>query len=235
MGRHLTVKDLDVADQPREKAMAHGCGVLSTADLWALILRTGTPGTPITELCRQLMNDNEQSLHRLERRTRKELLAIKGIGLTKAIQIEAVMELIRRYTDSTPASRPLIKSSADSFRLLRYQIGNLDHEEIWALFLNKSLHVIGQMKLSQGGTDASVFDVKLLLKQALLENSSALILAHNHPSGNLNPSRPDDNITQICARACEAVSIRFLDHIIVTASGYYSYSDKGRMAPPGPK
>lgn len=229
MERHRTVKELDAADQPREKAMAHGCGVLSTADLWALILRTGTPGNPVTELCRQLMSANEQSLHTLERRTRKELLALKGIGITKAIQIEAVLELMRRYSDSTPASRPVIKTSADSFRILRYQIGNLDHEEIWALFLNKSLHVIGQMKLSQGGIDSSVFDIKLLLKQALLENSSALILAHNHPSGNLSPSRPDDNITQICARGCEAVSIRFLDHLIVTASGYFSYSDQGRM------
>lgn len=96
---HLTVKDFDPEDQPREKAEKHGCGVLSIPELWALILRTGTPGNPITELCRGLMKQNAGSLHRLERRTRRELRDIKGIGTTKSIQIEAVMELIKRYCD----------------------------------------------------------------------------------------------------------------------------------------
>lgn len=103
--RPRTVKDLSPDDQPREKAMKYGCGVLSVPDLWAIILRTGTPGNPITDLCRELMQKNDGRLHRLERRTRKELSALKGIGQTKSIQIEAVMELIRRYVAEEPVRK----------------------------------------------------------------------------------------------------------------------------------
>ncbi len=224
-----TVKDLDSDDQPREKAEKYGCGALSTADLLALILRTGLPGKPITDLCRDILRQNDGSLHNLERRDRRELLKIKGIGKTKAIQIEAVMEIVRRYCAETLSERPQIRVSADIDSLMRHHVANLPHEEIWIILLNRSNHVICTRKITSGSATASVFDVKAIMKNAILENAEGLILCHNHPSGNLKPSVQDDEITRQCRQAAETLQIRMLDHIIISQAGYYSYSDNLRL------
>lgn len=227
--RRRTVKDLDTDDQPREKALKHGCGVLSTADLWALVLRTGLPGKPITELARELMRNNDGSLHRLERRTRREILDMKGIGMTKAIQIEAVMELIRRYCGETHVGNPIIRSSADAAAVMRPEIANLPMEQIWCVLLNRRNEVVKKVKLTSGSSTASIFDRKAVVKAALLENAECVILYHNHPSGNLQPSREDDNITRLLAEACKSMDLRLHDHIILSVTGYYSYADQGRL------
>jgi DNA repair protein RadC len=108
-------------------------------------------------------------------------------------------------------------------------IGNKPHEEIWALMLNRRNQVVKRYQASRGGTNATVFDTKMVLKEAILENASSLILCHNHPSGNINPSPQDDQITQQCKAACQAMDIRMLDHVIVTANGYYSYNDQNKL------
>lgn len=224
-----TVKQFDPDDQPRERAVRHGIGVLPTADLWAIVLRTGLPGKPITELARDLMRANSNNLHSLERRSRKELMAMPGIGLTKAVQIEAVMELIRRYAAEQAEADVLIRDSRDIYNLMRPAIGNLPHEEIWALFLNRRLSVVRRFRIGEGGQAGVVFDVRKMLKEALLENASAIALCHNHPSGNLKPSPQDDAVTRTCKAACATMDIRLVDHVIVSASGFYSYSDEGRL------
>lgn len=224
-----TVKELDSDDQPREKAEKYGCGALSTADLWALVLRTGLPGKPITDLCRDIMRQNDGSLHALERRDRREMLKIKGIGKTKAIQIEAVMEIVRRYCAEMPTERVQIRSSVDIDRIMRHEIANLPHEEIWVVLLNRSNHVIGTKKITSGSATASVFDVKAIMKNAILENAEGLILCHNHPSGNLNPSPQDDQITRQCKQAAETLQLRMLDHVILSPAGCYSYADSSRL------
>lgn len=227
--KQLTVKQLDADQQPREKARMHGIGTLSLSELWAVVLRTGLPGKPITQLCRELMKNNGDNLHTLERRTHKELTALPGIGATKAIQIEAVMEIVRRYCGEKAAQTPQIRTSLDAADIMRPRIGNLDHEEIWAIMLSRSNKVTRLYRASSGGRAATVFDVKVILKEALLENATSLMLCHNHPSGNLTPSGPDDSITRKCAEACRAVDILFLDHLILTAESYYSYADQGRL------
>lgn len=224
-----TVKDFDSEDQPREKALRDGCKVLSNADLLAIILRTGTPGNPVTALCRKLMNANKGKLKNLERRTRAELLDFKGIGATKAIQIEAVLELIRRYNSESDNDHPSVRCSDDIADILMPRIGNLPHEEIWILLLNQRNQLITEMQISVGSATASVFDVKKIMKHAIIEGAQAIALAHNHPSGNLIPSPQDDAITKQCADACKMMAIRFLDHIILSASGHYSYLDNGRL------
>lgn len=224
-----TVKDFDPDDQPREKAEKHGCGVLSVPDLWAIILRTGLPGKPITELCRDLMRENGGKLHNLERRTRKELRNIKGIGLTKSIQIEAVMELMRRYAEEEPLQEQQITSSETIFRRMRYKIGNLAHEEIWILLLNRRNQVIKEICLSSGTSTASLFDVKAAIKHAILENAEGIILTHNHPSGGTVPSESDNKITRELKQASDFMRIKMLDHVIVTAGAFYSYHDNNRL------
>lgn len=225
----LTVKDFDPDDRPREKAIKYGCHVLSTPDLWAIILRTGLVGKPITELCRDLMRECNGKLCDLERLSREQILKVKGLGTAKALQIEAVMELIRRYSREKVGEKLRIQSSKEIFELMRPEIGNLPHEEVWALYLNQRHEVIYKMKITQGSAVASVFDVKKILKEALLRDAQGLAMCHNHPSGNLNPSVQDDQITRKMSEGAKSMDLRFLDHVIVTAGGYYSYSDVGRL------
>lgn len=224
-----TVKEMDEDQQPREKAEKYGINVLSIPELWAIILRVGSPGYPITELCRDLMRKNKGSLHRLERRTKEELCEMKGVGPVKAIEILAVMELIRKYiNEDIPDDEP-IRSSVQIYKLMRHKIGNLDHEEIWLLLLNRRNQVIKEIKLTSGTSTSSVFDTKLAIKQAILENSEGIILCHNHPSGTLSPSLHDDKLTRDLKEACAYMGIRLLDHVIITSKGHYSYNDSSRL------
>ena len=224
-----TVKEMDEDQQPREKAEKFGVGVLSISELWAIILRTGTPGYPITELCRDMMRNNNGSLHKLERRTQQELCEMRGIGAMKAIQILSVIELIKRYcTEDIPIEDP-IRSSAQIYERMRHKIGNIDHEEIWLLVLNRQNKVTKEFKLTSGTGTSSVFDIKQVIKLALLENAEALILCHNHPSDTLKPSPQDDKLTAELKQGCQFMNLRLLDHLIVTANGYYSYNDAGRL------
>lgn len=227
--RPATVKELDPDQQPREKAEKFGCSVLEIHELWALILRTGTPGNPITDLCRAMMRENSGSLHKLERRSRQELRKIKGIGTTKSVQVEAVMELIKRYcSEEIPLDEP-IRSSENIFSRMRLKIGNLDHEEVWVMFLNRRNQVTKELCLTTGSGTASIFDLHKTLKHALLENAEGIVLCHNHPSGGLEPSIQDTQITNDLKKGCDLLKMKLLDHVIVTAHGYYSYHDNGRI------
>ena len=227
--RPLTVKDMDVDDQPRERALKYGISTLSTPDLWALILRTGLPGKPITQLCRDLMRDNEQSLFKLERKSLKEIMTTKGIGQTKGLQILAAMEITRRYNREKVGEKYIITSSQAIYDLMRSEIGNLSHEEIWAIYLGRRNDVILKKRISTGSATASIFDVKSILKEALLIDAQGLALVHNHPSGNLVPSGSDDQITRKMKEGAQIMDLRMVDHLIISASGFYSYYDSGRL------
>ncbi|MDE6548434.1 MAG: DNA repair protein RadC [Muribaculaceae bacterium] len=226
-----TIKEMSKDERPRERAINHGIGSLTTAELLALILRTGQPGLPITELCRQLMDDNGNSLIRLERRSRSELMLTKGIGDAKALQVEAMMEVMRRYQHELTQQKHgyIIKSFEDIERRMRPRIANLDHEEVWIMLLNRRNEVIKEFRLTSGSSIASVFDTKMIIKRALLEDAQGIVMCHNHPSGNLNPSVQDDNITRKLSDACKTMDLRFLDHVILSIGGCYSYSDNGRL------
>lgn len=223
------IADMNKDDTPRERAGQHGVKVLSTPDLWAIILRTGTVGNPITSLCRELMDANGGSLHTLARRSEAELQSIKGLGKLKALQIQAVNELIARYNAEKSDEDPVIQTSAQAVEIIRNTIGSIPHEEVWALMLNRANRVVRKFRCSVGGTASSIFDVRILMKATLLENCSGIILCHNHPSGQLRPSPQDDAITRKCKEAAAFFDIRLFDHIIVTDSGYYSYADQGRL------
>lgn len=225
----LTVKEMDADQQPREKAEKYGIESLSIPELWAIILRTGTPGYPITELCRDMMRMNNGSLHKLERRTRAELMDLRGIGITKCIQVEAVLRLIQLYCMEQINDDEPIRHSTQIFERMRPKIGNLDHEEIWLLLLNRRNQIVKELKLTTGTSTASLFDLKTAIKYAILENADAIILSHNHPSGNIKPSVQDDKLTQELDEACKYMKIRLLDHMIITASGFYSYRDNARL------
>lgn len=215
---------------PMEKAEKYGIKSLSPSELLAIILRTGQPGCPITMMTAELMRRNEGKLKVLERRSRDELMSIPGIGRVKAFQIEAVLEIMRRYNMEKLGDRVVIRSSSDIFQFMQPEAGPLNVEKIWILLLNRSNSIIERREVSVGGTAATVFDLKTILRQVIVTPGvEAVIMVHNHPSGNLRPSPQDDNITRLLSDGCNYLGIKMLDHVIVTQDGYYSYSDENRL------
>lgn len=215
---------------PMEKAEKFGMEALVPSELLAIILRTGQQGCSVTELTARLMNLNENKLKVLERRTRNELMQLPGIGRVKAFQIEAVLEIMRRYNRETIGDRPRIKSSRDIFNYMRHIAGKQEIENIWIIVLNRSNSIMECKHVSQGGTSATVFDLKSILRQVLITPGvESIIMVHNHPSGNLRPSPQDDSITRQLNSGCKYLGLRLLDHVIVTQDSFYSYQDEGRL------
>lgn len=203
---------------------------LTTSELLAIILRTGQQGMPVTQLTAALMKENQGKLKVLERRSRAELAMMRGIGRVKAFQIEAVLEIMRRYNRETIGDRPTIRSSQDIFNIMRDKAAKESTEHIWILLLNRSNALIECRMVSAGGTSAAVFDIKTILRQVITTPGvEGIILTHNHPSGNLRPSPQDDTITKQLKDGCTYLGIRLLDHVIVTQDSFYSYSDSGRL------
>lgn len=224
-----TVKDWDPEMQPREKAIKLGIDKLSKPELLSIIMRTGQKGLPVTEVCASLLKKCGDSFSTLAKMSLRELCMQKGIGRVKALEIIAIMEIGRRMARENIGDRPHISSSHDVFNLMRYDIGTLPHEELHLLFLNRANRVMEIRRMTQGTTTASLFDLKMFLKEALLANAQGIIMCHNHPSGQRRPSTADDTITQKMKRGCEYIDLEMLDHIIITSDGYYSYRDEGRL------
>lgn len=215
---------------PIEKAEKYGIESLDTSELIAIILRTGQPGCPVTRLTANLMADNDGKLKVLERRTRAELMSIPGIGRVKAFQIEAVLEIMRRYNMEKVGDRPQIRSSRDIFDYMRDKAGKHPVEKIWILVLSRTNHILECREMSSGGTAATVFDLKHILRTVLLvPGIEHLIMVHNHPSGSLRPSPQDDAITRQLKEGCNYLGLRMLDHLIITQDGFFSYADEGRL------
>lgn len=215
---------------PMEKAEKYGMNALDTSELLALILRVGQQGLPITKLTAELMKLNDNKLKVLERRSRNELMEVKGIGRAKAFQIEAVLEIMRRYNREKIGDRPKIRSANDIFQYMKDIAGKEETENIWILLLNRANVIIETRKVSQGGTSATVFDLKNILRQILVTPGvESVIMVHNHPSGNLNPSPQDDQITRSLKEGCGYLGLKMLDHVIVTQDDFYSYSNAARL------
>ena len=213
-----------------EKAEKFGFEVLSTSELLAIILRVGQPGLPIVEMTAELMRRNDDKLKILERRSREELMQIPGIGRVKAFQIEAVLEIMRRYNIEKLGDRFMVRSSADIFQYMQPKAAKLNTENIWILLLSRKNAILDCRTVSQGGTSATVFDLKTILREILLmPGIETVIMVHNHPSGTLRPSPQDDNITRQLSEGCKSVGLKLLDHVIVTQDSFYSYADEGRL------
>ena len=218
-------------DRPREKAKKHGFGSLSTAELLAILLRVGTPGESVVDLCQRILRDNNDKLYLIARKGINNLVKnYHGIGEVKAIEILAALELARRYQQEEFQERFKITSSDDAYSYLRPRMEHLDHEEILVVLLNHAKQVEECVRISSGGTAMTVADIKMILRPAIERLSSGIILAHNHPSDNPNPSTQDDRLTERVHQACKVMDIQLVDHIIVCRGGrYYSYNDHARL------
>lgn len=221
------MKTWAVEERPREKVMANGVQYLSDSELLAILLGSGTRNKSAVELARQILLEAGNTLHGLGRQTISDLLRIKGVGPAKAISVLAAMELGRRRSGIRQPERTPVKSSKTVFNLFYPLLGDLDHEEFWLLMLNRANKVLGRSKVSQGGLSGTVIDTRIILKKALDNLSSSIIVCHNHPSGNNQPSDADVKITEKLKKAAEMLEIKLLDHVIIADKSYFSFADEG--------
>jgi len=224
------IRDLDEADKPREKALAHGIGALSNAELLAIILGSGQKGKSVIALAQEILARCDHKLGKLARMTISELVRdLKGIGPAKAVSLFAAIELGSRCQSSLSDNDPQITSSQTIYGLMRPRLERLSHEEFWVLMLNRANRVQHQYRISQGGMAATVVDPKIIFKKAIDLQAAAIALVHNHPSGNTRPSPEDDRLTRKLAEGAALLDIRVIDHVIVTPTAYYSYHDERRL------
>jgi DNA repair protein RadC len=223
----LNIKDWSPEDRPREKLLSRGSSALTDAELIAILLGSGTTKLSAVELARFIMATVDNNLNQLARLTTKDLTKIKGIGEAKAVTIIAAMELGRRRKEVDHEERQKISGSKDIFELMRGYFFDLPHEEFWVILLNRANRVIRKQQISQGGVAGTVADPKIIFKAALEELACGIILAHNHPSGNITASQQDLDLTKKLRDAGKLMEIQVLDHLIFAGSKYYSFADEG--------
>src|SRR5690606_5027781 len=223
------IKAWKQADRPREKRIAQGGSYLTDSERLTIRIGHGSREENAVELCQRILHSGNHDLVSLSRLPMNDLMKFKGIGEAKAVSIKAALELGRRRQKSNISDRYHISSSKDVYLYLKTQMEDLNHEEFWILLLDRSNKVIGHELVSRGGVSGTMVDAKLVFKPAIDRFASHVILSHNHPSGNLKPSMQDISLTKKLKQAGQHLDITVLDHVIITAHGYYSLSDEGRM------
>lgn len=232
MGKYekQSIKFWEVEDRPRERLLSKGIQSLSNTELIAILIGSGTREISAVELARKILMKADNNLIMLGKFSVDDLEKQKGIGKAKAISIIAALELGRRRKFSEVLPRPKITSSKDACEIIFPLISDLQHEEFWVLLLNRSNIIIDKYKISQGGIAGTVIDVKIILKKVVEKLASSVILCHNHPSGNIEPSEADIGITRKLKEAVEVMDIKLLDHIIVADKSYFSFLDEGILS-----
>lgn len=224
-----TIKDWAEDDRPREKLLKNGPRALSNAELLAILIRTGTVKANAIEVARTLLKESKDNLNLLAQFDVHKLKNMEGLGPVKAVTIIAALELGNRRSLQKAIQLPSFTSSKQAYDFFKSIIGDSTQEEAWFATLNQAHKLKGYYSLSIGGKTGTVIDIRLVLKQALYDEASAIILAHNHPSGNTSPSEQDRKITKKLKDAAELMEISLLDHIIVTQTEYYSFADEGAL------
>lgn len=224
-----SIKNWAQDDRPREKLMRLGASSLSDAELLAILIRSGTTKASALDVARNILDQAGNDLHRLGRLSVHDLKKAKGMGEAKAVGIAAALELGRRRRNAEGTARPLVATSASAYEEVRAQLGEQPHEEFWILVLDRGNRLMDKCCVSRGGMHGTVADPKMIFKEALDRRASSLVLCHNHPSGQLRPSEEDIRLTHKLLEGGRLLDIGILDHLIVTANGYYSFADNGML------
>lgn len=226
---YTSIKHWAEEDRPREKLMAKGAEALTNAELLAILIGGGTTKKSAVELMQEVLHDCGDTLRGLNHMTLHDLLRYNGIGEAKALTIIAAAEIGKRRMMEDSRQIPQMRTGTDVLKFMSPIIQDLNHEESWAMLLNNNARILHLSHLSTGGLTETTVDVRMLLKEALLHNATCFILVHNHPSGNMRPSRYDEELTQRLNRAAQAINLRMIDHVIVTEGEYYSFSENGKL------
>ena len=229
--RKMGITDLDADDRPREKMIQRGADALSSAELLAILIGSGSPEENAVSLMQRVLADCKGDLGELSRLGLSGLCRYKGLGTAKSLTILAALELGRRRELQGRGERPTISCSTDIYHLMLPRLRDVPTEEVWVVLMNHAARLIGTTRISQGGIDQAVADVRMIMREALTACATQIALVHNHPSGALQPSQADCRLTDMVAQAAHTLNIRLLDHVIVAGDGggYYSFSDEGKI------
>lgn len=227
--RHVAIKAWADDDRPREKMLLKGKAALSNAELMALLIGNGTRNKSAVELCQEILKLVNDDIIALGKLSEIDLMQVKGIGPAKALTIAAAMELGRRRRAFESQAKDKLTKPREIYDYFNPEFENLNHEEFWIILMRRNLSVIKKERISVGGLHGTVVDITKIMKQAVEKEASSLILAHNHPSGNLSPSSQDIEITKKIIEACKIFGISVLDHLIITDNGFYSFADEGQL------
>ena len=227
--KKINIKNWAIDDRPREKLMQKGIQSLSTAELIAILIGSGNKEESAVDIGKRILQSVNNNLNELGKLSIEQLTKIKGIGVAKAISIIAALELGRRKKLADFEEKSKINGSTDAFNLIYPNFEDIKIEEFWVIYLNRSNRVIEKKKISQGGISGTVTDIKIIIKMAVELLASSIIICHNHPSGNLSPSKSDNEITLKIKEAANFLDIKLLDHLIVSDNKYYSFADEGLL------
>jgi DNA repair protein RadC len=214
-------------DRPREKLRSHGSHTLSDSELLAILIRNGVKKRSAVDLAKDLLGLGKNDLSELSKLSVSELMSIPGIGAAKAITISAALELGRRRQLFSPVDKMIVKSSSGIARYIQSLLRDMHNEVFGVVFLNQANKVKHYEVISMGGITATVADPRIIFRKALSEDAVSIILFHNHPSGNLQPSKADEDLTSKIVQGAKLFDIRVLDHLIVSEEGYFSFADEG--------
>jgi len=224
-----SIKNWALDDRPREKLLTKGASVLSDSELLAILINNGNKEKSAVELAKDILKLGDQNLNELGKLSLKDFQKIKGIGEAKAITIAAALELGRRRHATAALEKTVIRTSADIAQYMRTRIKDFRYEVFAVLFLNKANKINHFEIISRGGLTGTVADPRIILRIALEQEATSLVLCHNHPSGNLRPSRADEELTQKIKMAARYLDILVMDHLIVSEEGYFSFADGGLL------
>jgi len=227
MKEYKSIKNWSEDDRPREKLLKKGTSALSDAELVAILLGSGSSKQSAVELAREILDSCNNNINCLGKKSLKDLMKFKGVGEAKAVSIVAALELGKRRKLEDAIKQAKITTSRSAFEYFQPLMGDLQHEEFHVLFLNRANLIIDSLKISSGGTTGTVMDVKLIIKHALDRLAQGIIISHNHPSGNKQPSGADTQITNKVKEAAALMDINLLDHIIIADNDYFSFADDG--------
>ena len=229
MADKLNINQWAEEDRPREKLERLGPQSLSDAELLAILVGSGSPKEDAVTLMKRLLNDCNNNLNTLGKKTIRDLCQYNGIGPAKAITIMAACELGKRRQKEKPEERPDLGTATYIYNYMHPKLQDLAVEEFWILLMNQHYRLIKEERVSRGGITETAVDVRIIMREAVLCNATILAVCHNHPSGSITPSKPDDQLTQSIKRACEVMRIHFLDHVILADGCYFSYREQGKI------
>ncbi len=224
---HLTIKELPADERPREKLRLRGAGSLSTAELLAIILSTGMKGETVIDIAQRLLVEHD-GLAGLARADFEDLRRTRGLGEAKAAKLKASLEIARRLSAAQPHERPQIKSPEDVYLLLGSEMAMLDQEQLRVLLLDTKNRVMRTVTVYQGSVNSAQVRVAELFRDAIRANAPSIILTHNHPSGDPEPSSADAQVTTEAARAGDLLGIDVVDHIVIGDGRFTSLRREGR-------
>ena len=216
-------------ERPEFKAANYGFDTLSNTELLSMVINRGAGTTESLSQARQLMNIADGSLSNLAKLSMDEMQVVQGIGDCKALAVLAAIELGKRRALERMPTKPDLGSSLAIYNYMLPQMADLKVEQAHAIFMNQNFRLIKSVKLSQGGITETSVDIRILMREAVMSGATIMAFVHNHPSGNTQPSKADDMLTQQIAKASQIMRIFFMDHVIITDGSFYSYHDKGRL------